>query len=136
MIQVAIVDDHDVVRDSLSMLIEMHDRMEVSFTADSYDSLIEQLEISSIDLLILDLNLGNENGFLHLQQLIASHPTLPVLIMSGYPEDPYGNKVLQYGASGYLNKGDVADKIIDAIEVVLRGECYFNTLRSSELSYD
>ena len=127
MTQIAIADDHELIRKGLGMLIDAQDDMKVVLEASSYQELIEMLEEKAADLLILDLNLGDTNG-LHTIENISKHfPSLPVLVLSAYPENVYALRAFKSGASGYLNKSAVSDELVNAIKTITRGEKYIST---------
>jgi len=135
MIRIAIADDHEIVRNGLAMVIEMQEKMEVVLQASSYAELVDALARTNADLLILDLNLGDVNGLSGIENVIASHPELPVLVLSAYPEKTYALRAFKSGASGYLNKAVVSSELIDAISSVIQGKKYISHTFEEDLAY-
>ena len=126
MIQIAIADDHELIRKGLGMLIDSHHNMHVALEASSYSELTEKLNPLKTDLLILDLNLGDINGLHTIEKITLAYPSLPILVLSAYPESIYATHAFKYGASGYLNKAAVASELIDAILTITKGEQYIS----------
>ncbi len=126
MIQLAIADDHELIRSGLEMIIGSHADMKVSIAAGSYHELIDALKTTSVDLLILDLNLGDMNGLQTIEQIISAYPDMPILVLSAYAEEVYALRAFKSGAMGYLNKAVVSSELIDAIQTILKGERYIS----------
>jgi len=126
MIHIAIADDHELIRKGLSMLIDTQQNMQVILEASSYHELTEKLEGQQVDMLILDLNLGDSNGLHTIEVITEKYPDLPVLILSAYPENVYALRAFKSGASGYLNKSAVSSELIDAIKTITAGKKYIS----------
>jgi DNA-binding NarL/FixJ family response regulator len=126
MITIAIADDHELIRKGLGMLIDAREDMQVCMEAASFSELVEKLENTHMDLLILDLNLGDTNGLHTIEKISDRYPALPILVLSAYPENVYALHAFKSGASGYLNKSAVSDELIDAILTVTEGGKYIS----------
>jgi DNA-binding NarL/FixJ family response regulator len=126
MIRIAIADDHELIRNGLGMLIDARSDMRVALEASCYRELIDSLSGSEVDLLILDLNLGDTNGLHTIEKIHEKFPSLPVLVLSAYPENLYALRAFKSGASGYLNKSAVSSELIDAITTIIRGKKYIS----------
>ena len=135
MIRIAIADDHEIVRSGLSMIIEKEEGMEVVQQASSYAKLVDMLVQTEVDLLILDLNLGDMNGLGVIENIIAAYPELPILVLSAYPEKTYALRAFKSGASGYLNKAVLSSELIDAISTVIKGKKYISHTFEEDLEY-
>lgn len=135
MIRIAIADDHEIVRSGLVMLIDQQKEMTVEAQASSYSELLLLLEKESFDLLILDLNLGDKNGLESIENVSSSFPTLPILILSSYPEEPYAVQTFKAGASGYLNKTVISAELIKAILKITEGKKYISESLAENLAY-
>ena len=135
MVRIAIADDHEIVRNGLIMLIDQEKDMEVQVEASSYTELILQLKKVSVDLLILDLNLGDKNGIESIENVSNLFPTLPILVLSTYPEEPYAVQTFKAGASGYLNKTVISSELIKAIHKITAGKKYISESLAENLAY-
>jgi DNA-binding NarL/FixJ family response regulator len=77
-----------------------------------------------VDVILLDIAMPDQSGVDALAAIRARAPDLPVLILSGYPEEHYATTLLRQGASGYLNKDCDPEEIVTAIRTVARGRKY------------
>ncbi len=135
MVRIAIADDHEIVRNGLKMLIDKEKDMTVQGEASSYSELIELLQEDSIDLLILDLNLGDTNGVESIENVSNLFPALSILVLSTYPEEPYAIQTFKAGASGYLNKTVISSELIKAIRKITAGKKYISEALAENLAY-
>jgi two-component system invasion response regulator UvrY len=72
----------------------------------------------------MDLSMPDQSGVDALAAIRARAPDLPVLILSGFPEEHYATTLLRQGANGYLNKECEPEEIVKAIRTVARGRRY------------
>ena len=127
MIRIAIVDDHAIVRAGLrQFLAEQVDMTVVAEAANGREALdIVRQEIA--DIVLMDLSMPDQSGVDALAAIKARQPDLPVLILSGFPEEHYATTLLRQGASGYLNKECDPEEIVKAIRTVVRGRKYITS---------
>ena len=121
MINILIVDDHDIVRDGLKMLISEHDDLAVLGEADNGVTALAMLQDEHWDVVLLDMSMPGRSGTELIKQIKADHPKLPILILSMHKEEQYAIRTLQAGASGYLCKSSASTKLVDAIRKVVSG---------------
>lgn len=120
--KILIADDHAIVRKGLKQLIrDEYPSVHLAGVNDT-EELMSKLMEESWDIVICDLNMPGRSGLDALHQIRHSYPSLPVLIMSMYPEDQYALRVIKAGASGYLGKDNIHEDIIKAIRTVLLGK--------------
>lgn len=124
MIQIAIVDDHAIVRTGLRQFLGEQVDLRVTGEAANGREALELVRQLPVDVLLMDLSMPGQGGVEALQAIKARHPDLPVLILSGFPASQYAPALLSQGASGYLNKECDPQEIVDAIRVVARGRRY------------
>lgn len=123
-IRILIADDHQIVRAGLARFISDQTDMEIVAEAASGDEVLQLLQHIDPDVLLLDIAMPNKSGIDCLRSIRNTHPRLPVLILSGYPESSYAINSLRAGASGYLSKLSPPDEILRAIRVASRGRKY------------
>ena len=124
MIRIAIVDDHAMVRVGLRQFFA--DRPDFTVVAEAANGR-EALDIvrkGEVDVVLMDVAMPDQSGVDALAAIRARAPDLPVLILSGYPEEHYATTLLRQGASGYLNKDCDPEEIVQAIRTVCRGRKY------------
>ncbi len=79
-----------------------------------------------VDVILMDISMPDQSGVDALIAIKARAPDLPVLILSGFPEEHYATTLLRQGASGYLNKDCDPQDIVAAIRTVHRGRKYIS----------
>jgi DNA-binding NarL/FixJ family response regulator len=124
MIRIGIVDDHAIVRAGLKQFLAEQVDFRVTAEAANGREALDLARADDIDVLLLDLSMPDHGGVDALAAIKARRPTLPVLILSGFPEAHYATTMLRMGASGYLNKECDPDEIANAIRIVAGGRRY------------
>jgi len=133
-LRILITDDHAVVRRGLKQILEEEFNKVVFGEAQNTREMLEHLQKEHWDVLILDITLPGRSGLELLGELKLTHPNLPVLVLSIYPEDQYGIRVLKSGASGYMTKESAPDEIVMAIKKILRGGKYVSPALAERLA--
>ena len=136
MIRVLIADDHAVVGRGLIDILRRELPDLACGEAENAEQVISAVGRESWDLLILDISMPGPSGLDVLRKVRAEHPQLPVLVLSMYPEDQYGRRVLQAGAAGYLTKSSAADELITAVRRILGGRRYVSANLAERLAVD
>lgn len=124
MINVAIIDDHAIVRAGLrQFLSEQVDIRVVAEGAGGRDA-VDIVRQGEAQVLLMDLSMPDQNGVDALAAVRARAPEMKVLILSGFPEEHYATVLLRQGAAGYLNKDCDPEEIATAIRTVALGRKY------------
>jgi len=126
MLQVAIVDDHEIVRAGFREMLSSELGVTVAFEAASGEEAFAHLQNSNCDVLLLDLSLPGLSGVDVLRSLRQRHSDLPVLVLTGYPEERYALAMIRNGANGYLCKGCGRDELLMAVRTVAQGRRYLS----------
>jgi two-component system invasion response regulator UvrY len=124
MIRIAIIDDHAIVRTGLRQYFSEQVDLKVTGEAANGREALELVRAGDVDVLVMDLSMPDQSGVDALAAIRARAPDLPVLILSGFPEEHYALTLLRQGASGYLNKECEPEEIVKAIRTVFRGRKY------------
>ena len=122
--RIVVVDDHPVVREGLSLLINQQKDLMVCGQASNVAEGLQVAETCHPDLAIVDLRLKEDNGLVLTEQLKVRFPKLRILILSQYDLPIYAEDALRAGALGFVIKAQAADEILTAIRSVLAGEIY------------
>lgn len=136
MIRILIADDHAIVRDGLRQILSGLPDLRVTADAASGYEAIKCLEAGDIDLVILDINLGDQSGLEVLKQIRQLYPVLPVLILTMHSEKQYATRMLKAGASGFLNKGSASEELVTALRKIARGGRYITQSLAEQLVLD
>ena len=121
-IKILIVDDHPLVRQGLELLINQRSGWSVSGHAGSTAEALQQLVADKPDLVLVDVSLQDGSGLELLKEVKARDPEIRMLVLSNHDESVYAERALRAGASGYINKLEAGDKLLEAIEEVLKGK--------------
>ena len=131
--KVFIVDDHPIIRDGLTALINhQSDLCVCGQTAQARQALNVISELKP-DVAIVDITLEDSDGIELTKNIKAKYPKLPVIVLSMHDEAIYAERALHAGARAYLMKNTVSDKIITAIHTVLAGEIYVSDTMAKKL---
>jgi DNA-binding NarL/FixJ family response regulator len=127
-INIAIADDHVVMRSGLAELIKMLGAYEVIIQAGNGKDLLQQLEKASVlpDICILDINMPELNGYETTEKLKEFYPAIKVMALSMFDNEFSIVRMLRSGAKGFLHKGANPDELSNALQT-LHEEGYFHT---------
>lgn len=120
--RIMIVDDHSMVREGLRLRISAFSELEVCGEATTEDEAMELIPKLNPHLIIVDISLKSGHGIELIKRVHAKYPKIKMLVASGFQESLYAERALRAGALGYLNKQDSGEKVIEAVQTVLRGE--------------
>ena len=116
---ILIVDDHDVIRQSLSLIIKTEFPKADCTKVENANSCIEILKKEQFDLLILDMNLPDMDGITLTEWIRDHYPQQMILIFSMNPTGIFARKLYQMGVMGYLNKQADMSEITKALRTIL-----------------
>ena len=122
--RVLIVDDHPIVRQGLTQLIEQVDDLEVCGEAHDAASAAEAMDSLEPDVAIVDLMLEGSSGVAMIKELKRRRPDTPLLVLSMHDEAVYAERALKAGAHGYIMKEAATSQMLTALRRVLAGEVY------------
>jgi DNA-binding NarL/FixJ family response regulator len=123
---VLIVDDHPLVREGLKVIIGRSSKFEVTGEAGSAREGVRLADELKPDLVLLDISLPDQNGFEVARKIGSSLHETRILVLSMHTKIDYVSQAFKSGATGYMVKESAADKLINALESVARGECYLD----------
>ncbi|HMX15435.1 MAG TPA: response regulator transcription factor [Rhodocyclaceae bacterium] len=125
MIEALVVDDHTIFRSGLRRLLSDEPDMRVAGEAGNAADAMQALRRRPVDVVILDINLKGRSGLEMLTGLRREWPTLPVLMVSMYPEEQFARAALEAGANGYVPKDAEPGDLLAAIRSVAQGGSAF-----------
>lgn len=125
--KVLIVDDHPIVRQGLRQIIENEKKIfeKCWEAADEQEAMIA-LEKNRPDVAIVDISLSGSSGLELIKQFIAIKPKLPILVLSMHDEQHFAERALRCGAHGYIMKQEAPDKVVEALQTILKGDIYLS----------
>ncbi len=125
-IKIAIVDDHQILRAGLKVLLQCIDNIDIVIEASNGKEFIEQLEVTTPDLVIIDINMPVMNGAEAVKIARKKFPDLKVIVLSMNREEHYFKTMNDLGVDGYIIKESDYEELEHAIETVLKGGKYFS----------
>ena len=133
-IKLAIVDDHLLFRDGLSELINGFSEYKVIIEADNGKDFINQLETKGIpDIILLDINMKEMDGFETAEWLKEHHPEIKILVLSMYENESAIIRMLKSGARGYVLK-DIRKKELElALSSIVSKGYYYTEMITGKL---
>src|ERR1700736_3138488 len=102
--RILVVDDHPIVRQGLTLLINQEPDLAVCGEAEEMHSALVAILAARPDILIVDISLNGPDGLELLKNIRIKLPRLPVLILSMHDESVYAERALRVGATGYIMK--------------------------------
>jgi DNA-binding NarL/FixJ family response regulator len=121
-IRVGLVDDQQMVRVGLRMILESAEDIEVCCEAATGAAAIELAAQQQPDVLLMDIRMPEMDGLAATAAILKAHPDIKVVILTTFDDDEYLYGALRAGASGFLLKSADGDSLINAVRVVASGE--------------
>lgn len=131
--KILITDDHELVREGLKRILLDRGAVRQVGEANNAREALELVRREKWSLVILDLTLPDRSGLEVLKDIKATHPTLPVLILTILPEEQVAMRVLRAGADGFLSKGSAARDLIGAVNTILAGGKHISAAVAAQL---
>ena len=118
-----VVDDHELVRIGVRHLLAGRGPV---LEAHDLASALARLAEQPVDLLLLDLALGDDFGLTALPRLRAACPGMRVIVLSSLDEERYAERALQAGADGFVGKAALSGQLLSAVDTVLAGRVHLS----------
>jgi DNA-binding NarL/FixJ family response regulator len=128
-----ILDDHPMMREGLSQLINHSPGLTVCGEAGSGREALDLVGKLKPDLVLADISLPDTNGLDVVKNIRTLFPGTSVLVISMHDETMYAERVLRAGGRGYIMKQEGGRKILEAIQRVLGGQVYVSENMSAAL---
>jgi DNA-binding NarL/FixJ family response regulator len=124
MINVALIDDHKVVRSGFAQLLSLETDITIigqySNSAEAWPNLLKD----NVDVAVLDISMPDESGLSLLLRIREQRPQFKAIILSIYDTAAFVQKAIDYGASGYLTKRCGPEELVQAVRTVSHGGIY------------
>ena len=124
--RVFVVDDHPLVREGLTNLINGQDDLVVCGEAKNSAQAIDRIIKTQPDVALIDISLENESGLELVKQLAAQFPQVALIVLSMHDEGLYAERALRAGARGYVMKHETSSSVLASIRRVLGGGVYIS----------
>ena len=114
MIQLLLVDDHELVRAGLKRILEDAKGIKVIGEASTGEEAIQMVRARKPDVVIMDVNMPGIGGLETTRKLMQINPDIKVIVVTVHVDEPYPTRLLEAGAAGYLTKGSAPEVIVVA----------------------
>jgi DNA-binding NarL/FixJ family response regulator len=131
--KVLIVDDHPIIRQGLSELINHEPDLTVCGHAEDAPEALGKIKESEPDMVIVDISLKETSGMDLTKDIKAQYPNLPVLALSMHDEALYAERMLRAGARGYIMKAEATENVVTAIRKILSGQIYVSDKMAAKM---
>lgn len=135
MIKVVIIDDHELIRIATTSLLSEQEGINVVGDAGSGEEGIALALKIKPDVVITDIDMPGLNGIETTRRLKSELKGIKIIALSRHSQSPYPERVLEAGASGYVNKGASPELIVESIHRVMGGEKYLSPEVASNLIF-
>lgn len=133
-IQVAVVDDHTLLRTALAKLIDSFDNYAVYFEAENGEALKKIISRKMIpEIILLDVNMPGMNGFETAEWLYKNYPQVKVLALSMLSDEHTIIRMLKSGAKGYIMKSADPDELLLALDSLMKKNFYLSEYISGKI---
>lgn len=119
-----LVDDHQILREGLRLLLDKHPDLQVVGEAADAKSALECLQACTPDLVVMDVLLPDKSGIAVVREIHACFPKIRTIMLSGLSDPSYARSALEAGASGYVLKENTSTELLRAIRSVIGGKLY------------
>ena len=126
LIRVIIVDDHEIFRSGLKMVINKLGYAKVVAEAGDAAEFLDLLTREETDLVLMDIEMPVMNGIEATRQAMARDPSLKIIALTMFKEDAYIQSMIEAGVKGFLIK-NIRKEVLDrAIQAVYNGKTYYS----------
>lgn len=126
MINLILADDHSVIRQALSEMLEAKGRYKILAQAENGEELLALLAQHSPDIVVMDMCMPRMDGVAALEHITGKGNCPPVLILSSDEGERSVRAALKAGARGYVPKNVEAEELVFAIDSILDGKTYLS----------
>lgn len=121
-IHILVVDDHPVVRQGLRSLLAGHPNLLVVGEAEDGAEVLPFLSKSSVDVILLDIQMKKQSGIEVARRVRASYPEVKIIVLTTYDDESLLREAMEAGVDGYLLKSVSHETLPDSIRAVMQGE--------------
>ena len=122
LISILIVDDHEMVRDTIAYYVDAAGDIDVSTASDLTEALAKIETKGGFDVVLLDLVMPDMDGFEGLKKAIASNAPYPVALLTGARAGEVADRAMNLGAKGFIQKSLPAKSLVNVIRFIA-GSC-------------
>lgn len=126
MIKVIIVDDHKLIREVVSLLLNKQPGIVLVGEAKSGEDAIKLAKEKNPDVILMDVRMPGIGGIHATSKILVNSPDVKIIALTSCDNEPFPIAMLKAGAKGYLTKGATLEKMTQAINTVFSGKNYLD----------
>ena len=126
MIKVLIADDQELIRESLKIVLQTKENIEVTDAVENGQEVIKSIRKHLPDVILMDIRMPKMDGVQCTKIIKENYPGVKIIILTTFDDDEYVYNALKYGASGYILKGISMDELVRSIATVYSGKAMIN----------
>jgi DNA-binding NarL/FixJ family response regulator len=126
MLQILLVDDHEIVREGVKLLVNSQSDMKVVGEASNGEIAIKKTGELNPDIVLMDVSMPELNGMKATRRIRRLYPNVKILTLTRHTDDGYLQQLIQAGANGYILKQSAPNELINAIRVIGAGKSYID----------
>jgi DNA-binding NarL/FixJ family response regulator len=127
-IKLLLVDDHVMVLKGFHNLLSKNEKFEIVGTAKTTEEAIKFTKVTSPDIILMDINMGDESGIDCTKEILTDNPNTKIIMLTMHHDEQYIQKSLSAGAVGYILKNSDIEELNEGIENVYHGGNYFSKI--------
>ena len=134
MINVLLVDDHDLVRIGIRRLLSDVKGVKVIGEAKSGEEAVRVARELKPHVVLMDVKMPGIGGLEATRKLLRADPLVKIIAVTIYGDEPFPSRLLQAGAAGYITKGSSLEEMVQAIRTVFAGQRYISPEVAQQLA--
>ena len=134
MIKIMIVDDQEIVRTGLRLILQDFEEITSISEASTGEDAVQMCRDIHPDVIILDISLPGISAFESTRRLRRVRPEAGIIILAVHAKSPYPTRLLDAGASGYLTRDCTSGELLEAVQTVARGQRYIGAEAAKQLA--
>lgn len=135
MIKVLLVDDHELVRTGIEVLLNSEEDISVTGVAQCGESALEMIAELKPDVVLMDVNMPGIGGVEACRRALKKFPEIKVIALSVHNDGPIPQQLLKLGALGFISKGSPVNEMVCAIRAVFNGKRYLCSEVANNLAF-
>jgi two-component system response regulator NreC len=132
--KILIADDHMIVRNGLTQILEAQKDMTVVAEAAEGAEAFVKLDSQTVDIVLLDMSMPpGENGLHTAKRMKEAYPNLKIVMLTMYDEQQYMEEAVSYGIEGFVVKSEPNEQLLQALRIVMAGGRYYTGLSEKDI---
>ncbi len=135
-IRIAIIDDHDLFREGLNLVLNQIDGFEVVFCSDNALLLLDFINNEMPDVVLMDIEMSIMDGYQATEIALKKCPTIKIIALTMFSDVDSFHRMIKSGAKGFISKNSGKPELYQAITTVLNGGTYFSQGMLQKIAFE